>query len=94
VLSSRPLAAIRVRGQLVELGGEGGQCVVQALGSIASSSTPAICGVHHVGNPRANQLDEAADAIDVALAAEASALRSAATVAALPTGRSAGRPVG
>jgi hypothetical protein len=41
-----------------------------------------------------DQLDEVADAMDAARAAEASARRPAATVAALPTGRSAGGPVG
>ncbi|CCG02160.1 tyrosine-type recombinase/integrase [Blastococcus saxobsidens] len=41
-----------------------------------------------------DQLDEVADAMDAARAAEASSRRPAATVAALPTGRSAGGPVG
>lgn len=40
-----------------------------------------------------DQLDEVADAMDAARAAEALARRPAATVAALPTGRSAGGPV-
>ncbi|SNR59397.1 Phage integrase family protein [Blastococcus mobilis] len=40
-----------------------------------------------------DQLDEVADAMDAARAAEASARRPAATVAALPTGRSVGGPV-
>ena len=41
-----------------------------------------------------DQLDEVADAMDAARAAEASARRPAVTVASLPTVRSAGGPVG
>ncbi|MGY1761041.1 tyrosine-type recombinase/integrase [Geodermatophilus sp. SYSU D00779] len=41
-----------------------------------------------------DQLDEVADAMDAARVAEASARRPAGTVAALPTGRSAGGPFG
>jgi hypothetical protein len=41
-----------------------------------------------------DQLDEVANAMDAARAAEASARRPAATVAALPTVCSAGRPAG
>jgi len=68
-----------------------GNRIVLAVDAGHQSATMTLDLYGHLLN---DQLDEVADAMDAARAAEASARRPAATVAALPTGRSAGRPVG